>query len=289
MKLTRPSHLKLMLAERGIVPSRIMGQNFLVDANLVRIIVDAAGIEPGAGVLEIGPGAGVLTEALLDQGAQVTAVEKDARLHAFLAERFADTPDLRLLHADALETDLADLVARGARTMVSNLPYSVGTRILLRLVGGPAIPDLVVVTLQLEVGQRLVAGPGSRDYGLASVQVQRRYDVEIVRRISRTCFYPPPEVESAVIRLVRRPVPRAAPVSPSHFDALVKGAFTRRRKQIQRVLQEMGEAPRGMACATHDWLHSIGIDPAARPETLSVEQWATLSDAITNSEPKPET
>jgi hypothetical protein len=80
-------------------------------------------------------------------------------------------------------------------------------------------------------------------------------------------------VESAVIRLVRRPVPRAAPVSPSHFDALVKGAYTRRRKQIQRVLQEMGEAPRGMACATHDWLHSIGIDPAARPETLSVEQW----------------
>jgi 16S rRNA (adenine1518-N6/adenine1519-N6)-dimethyltransferase len=186
MKLTRPSHLKLMLAERCIVPSRIMGQNVLVDANLVRIIVDAAGIEPSAGVLEIGPGAGVLTEALLDQGAQVTAVDKDApstrsrgavRRHARPA----------LLHADALETGSGGPRGAGARTIVSNPAENPsGLRILLRLVGGPALPDLVVVTSQLDVGQRLVAGRLARLW--AGLRQVRRYDVEIVRRISPTCF-----------------------------------------------------------------------------------------------------
>lgn len=280
MKLTRPSHLKLMLAERGIVPSRAMGQNFLVDGNIVRLIAEDAALEASDGVIEIGPGAGVLTEAILAQAGRVTAIEKDARLYGFLRERFAGTQALDLRHADALEVDLAGLVGAGFRKVVSNLPYSVGTRILMRIFEQDPRPDLIVATLQLEVGKRLTAPPGSRDYGLVSVHAQRIYDVTITRRISGTCFHPPPDVESAVIRLVRRPVPRAAPDSPQHFHALVKGAFTRRRKQIQRVLQEMDEAPRGMARATPEWVASLGIDPAARPETLSVEQWGLLSNAL---------
>lgn len=280
MKLTRPSHLKLLLAGRGIVPSRAMGQNFLVDGNILRLIVDAAALNAADGAIEIGPGAGVLTEALVEQAGRVTAIEKDARLYAFLRERFADARSLALVHDDALDVDLAALVAAGYTKMVSNLPYSVGTRILMRLFEREPRPDLMVVTLQLEVGRRLTAPPGSRDYGLVSVHAQRLYDVEIVRRISGTCFYPPPEVDSAVIRLVRRPVPRATPSSLPHFRALVKGAFTRRRKQIQRVLQEMEESPRGMARATPEWFRVLGIDPAARPETLSAEQWCALSDAL---------
>lgn len=280
MKLTRPSHLKLLLAERGIVPSRAMGQNFLVDGNIVRLIIDDAVLADSDGVIEIGPGAGVLTEAILDRAARVVAIEKDARLHGFLRERFAGVPSLDLRHADALDVDLAALVAAGYGKLVSNLPYSVGTRILMRLFEREPRPDVMVVTLQLEVGRRLTARPGSRDYGLVSVHAQRLYDVEIVRRISATCFHPPPEVESAVIRLVRRAVPRATPASTPHFQALVKGAFTRRRKQIQRVLQEMDEAPRGLARATPEWFAALGIDPAARPETLAVEQWCALSDAL---------
>jgi 16S rRNA (adenine1518-N6/adenine1519-N6)-dimethyltransferase len=280
MKLTRPSHLKLLLAERGIIPSRAMGQNFLVDGNILRLILDAASLEASDGVIEIGPGAGVLTEAMAEQAGRVTAIEKDARLYAFLRERFSDVRSLTLVHDDAMDVDLAALVAAGYTKMVSNLPYSVGTRILMRLFEKEPRPDLMVVTLQLEVGRRLTAPPGSRDYGLVSVHAQRLYDVEIVRRISGTCFHPPPDVESAVIRLVRRPIPRAIPSSPAHFQALVKGAFTRRRKQIQRVLQEMEEAPRGMARATPEWFATLGIDPAARPETLSAEQWCSLSDAL---------
>lgn len=280
MKLTRPSHLKLLLAERGIVPSRAMGQNFLVDGNILRLIVDAAAIESSDGVIEIGPGAGVLTEAIVEQAGRVTAIEKDARLYAFLRERFAGSRSLDLVHDDALDVDLSALVAAGFRKVVSNLPYSAGTRILMRFFEREPRPDLMVVTLQLEVGRRLTAPPGSRDYGLVSVHAQRLYDVEIVRRISGTCFHPPPDVESAVIRLVRRPVPRAVPSSQPHFAALVKGAFTRRRKQIQRVLQEMEESPRGMARATPEWFHALGIDPVARPETLSPEQWCALSDGL---------
>ncbi len=280
MKLTRPSHLKLLLAERGIVPSRALGQNFLVDGNILRLLVEAASPEESDGILEIGPGAGVLTEALVERAGRVLAIEKDARLYGFLRERFAGVPSLELRHADALDEDLAALVARGYSKLVSNLPYSAGTRILMRLFEREPRPDLMIVTLQIEVGRRLTAAPGSRDYGLVSVHAQRLYDVEILHRISPGCFHPPPEVESAVIRLARRPVPRARPASPSHFAALVKGAFTRRRKQIQRVLQEMEEAPRGMARATPDWVAALGIDPAARPETLSVEQWSALSDAL---------
>jgi 16S rRNA (adenine1518-N6/adenine1519-N6)-dimethyltransferase len=137
----------------------------------------------------------------------------------------------------------------------------------------------MLVTLQTEVAARLAAAPGSREYGLVSVHVQRLYEVAIVRRIPGSCFFPPPEVESSVVRLDLRPRPLAEPRSMPRFRALLKGAFTRRRKQIQRALQDMGWLPRSAANDGFESLRRIGIDPAARPETLSVEQWGALADA----------
>ena len=151
-----------------------MGQNFLIDGNIRDMIVKAADIQPNETVLEIGPGLGVLTEALLKQAGHVMAVEKDQRLHDIVQERFADRDNLELLHADALDLDLEARVQSGAIKMVSNLPYSVGTRILMELIGARHRPERMVVTLQRDVADRMTAAHGGKVYGLLSIAAQAR-------------------------------------------------------------------------------------------------------------------
>jgi len=274
----RASNLRRLLAERSIAPSKRLGQNFLVDGNIVRILADAAAVTRDDAVLEIGPGAGALTGALLERAGRVVAVEKDARLCDWLRERFAAERGLTLVQADALDVDLAALAADGCRVMASNLPYSAGTRILMKIFGAAPRPERMVVTLQTEVAERLAAAPGSRAYGLVSVHAQRLYDIEFVRRIPGSCFYPAPDVESSAIRLALRRQPRAEPRSIARFNTLVKGAFMRRRKQIQRALHDMGWMLPD-AADSFAWLRAAGVDPAARSETLTVEQWGALADA----------
>lgn len=282
MKATRSSELRAMLAQHGIHPSKALGQNFLIDGNIARIIADAAGADARDTVLEIGPGAGALTHELLARAGRVIAVELDHRLAGWLRERYADEPRLDLVEGDALQIGLPDLLRRGCGILASNLPYATGTRMLVEAMHAPDPPKRIVITIQTEVADRVLAAPGDPAWGLLGLWASRLYSVERVRRVPGSCFWPPPDVESCVIRLERLPKPRVALKSVPRFIAATRHLMMHRRKQLRRALREWPHVrdqwPTSEAAT--QWLHALHLDPSARPETLTLEEWATLSNAL---------
>lgn len=273
MNLTAPSEVKALLDQLDFRPSKVLGQNFLIDANILKIILTTAFLHQSDGVLEIGPGLGVLTEWLARWSGKVVAIEKDRRLFDYLSERFEKTRNLRLIHADALDVNLDEILADGVNKVVANLPYSVGSRLLVELTELPHRPEQIVVTVQREVAERLTAKPGTRDYGLLTVFAQLRYDIGIRKEVSPTCFYPPPDVHSAIVNMVLRDEqPELRDVE--QFKALVKTAFAQRRKQLLTVLKK--NFPTGI----EDTMQKLGIDLRARPENLSPTQWTALANAL---------
>ncbi len=282
MKRTRPSEIKALLAERDILPSRVLGQNFLVDQNILDIILASAHVAEGDGVLEIGPGLGVLTEPLLARARQVVAIEKDRRLHAYLQETFGGHPRLELIQADALDLDLPDYIhTKGITHVVSNLPYSAGTRILVELIHAESRPLRMVVMLQSDVAERLVAGPGTKAYGSLSIQAQLYYDVVLRKQVSPSCFYPPPEVRSALVEFYRLDATRHAVHAPDHFRALIKWCFSQRRKQIGTILHHAPASLMGTAPAIATCLETAGLTHDRRPESIAIAAWCALSNALT--------
>jgi len=278
MNLTSPSQVKSWCIENGFHPSRALGQNFLIDRNVLEAIVAAARVEAGCRVLEIGPGLGVLTEALLHAGASVTAVEKDARLAARLVEAFG-CPALRVVVADALEVSLDDLFTPPFDCCVSNLPYSVGTRILLDIARHPSAPRSLTVLVQTEVAARFAAHAGDAERGQAGVWLQLDYDVTIVRAVKASCFWPRPEVGSTLVRLDRRPCPLAA-AERRMFEVLTRHAFMHRRKQMRAVLRN-APAPIGRDDEELARIFAaVGVDAHDRPEMLSNAQWVALTGEL---------
>jgi len=278
--LTRPTAVRRMLAELAVRPSRALGQNFLVDANILRILVDAAELSPSDGVVEVGPGLGALTDALLARAGRVLAVEKDARLAAHLADRYAGNARFELLPCDALSVDWARRLGGGLNKVVSNLPYAVGSRVLVDLAGAPRPPDSMVVTVQQEVGARLTARPGEKDYGLLTLLVGYRYRGCAVKRVGPRCFWPPPQVHSSIVRLMRCGGAALSCEEDRLFRELAAVAFRHRRKQLGRVLTRHWRHPRvaeGRALAA---LEALGIAPEARPETVAVDQWVALAKGL---------
>lgn len=275
--LTHPSEVKALLGELGLRPRKQLGQNFLIDANILKIILAAAHIEPGDRVLEIGPGLGVLTEWLVRYADEVTAVEKDPVLLAYLHRRFAGAERLRLVHADILECDLPAFFAGGINKVAANLPFSVGTRALVGMLEGDSVPERMALTVQQEVAQRLAAGPSTADYGLLSVLAQTRYRVTLRKTIRPTCFLPAPEVQSALVQLDRREdAPELAGRWPTFRD-LVKTAFSRRRKQLATLFRTV---PEWQAVAPPDLLARVGLPAEVRSEQISPDQWAALFLAL---------
>ena len=278
MNLTSPSQVKAWCIENGFHPSRALGQNFLIDRNVLEAIVAASGVQPGERVLEIGAGLGVLTEALLQTGASVTAIEKDTRL----AERLAETlqhPALQVMAADALELPLDSLFSPPFERCVSNLPYSVGTRILLDMTRHPAAPHSVTVLVQTEVAERLAAQEGGAERGHAGVWVQLDYSVTLVREVKASCFWPRPEVGSTLVRLDRHPCPLSAEERRC-FEALTRHAFMHRRKQLGASLRK-APAPLGQSDeALVRLFEAADVDPRDRAETLSNAQWLALAKAF---------
>lgn len=266
MNLTRPTEVRALLERLDFKPSRVLGQNFLIDGNILRIMLDAAELKPGDAVLEIGPGLGVLTGPLLERAGRVVAVEKDDVLATHLRQTLGGIPKFTLHHADALDLDLAGLLADGLHKVVANLPYSVGTRILVELCQAPARPERMVVTVQREVADRMVAAPGKKDYGVLSVLLQLDYAVSLHKTVPRGCFFPVPQVESAIVLLQRQP--RAPyPADPARYRSLVKRCFEHRRKQLGSLIRNDAA------------IAQAGLDPHQRPETIPVEGWVRLSDA----------
>jgi 16S rRNA (adenine1518-N6/adenine1519-N6)-dimethyltransferase len=280
-----------------------LGQNFLVDRNILDIIIEAADPSPPDVILEIGPGLGVVTEELLRRGARVVAVEKDARLHGFLRERLGGDGNLDLIHADALNLDLSALIQGGAfgvgrdtpggRTgcalaspgergtrigkVVSNLPFRVGGRILGALVAAEAPAGRMVLTVQQEVGRRLAAAAGTSDYGMLSVWAQLSYHVEPVRNVKPNCFWPKPAVTSAIVNMKRRGAVPVSGAARDLFHRLTKRAFTFRRKQMATVLRRVLPTLGCGHAQPVDLLAAVGSDTKARPEDLTVDQWSALA------------
>ena len=259
---------------------RSLGQNFLVDPNLQRKIVAAVEPAPGDTVIEIGPGRGALTGHLaeaLEGGGRLVAVELDDDLAADLERRFHATPHVRIVHADALEWEPGGLVAGGAAKVVGNIPYNITSPLLFRLLEWRPPPERVVVMVQKEVADRVLAGPGSKAYGALTVGVQAVAEAERLFDVGRNAFRPVPGVDSTVLQL--RPTGALAEDRADALRSLTRAAFGMRRKQMQKILRT---AP-GYGLAAEDAgsvLEQVGIEPAARPESLGPEIVLALADAL---------
>ncbi len=278
VNLTSPTRIRALLEERGLQTSQTMGQNFLIDANIRDIIVATAAVGPDDVVLEVGPGLGVITEPLTRLARRVIAVEKDAGFFAWLQESLGSRPNLELIKGDALDLVAERVPGWGVTQVVSNLPYSVGSRILMDLFALPDPPAFITVTVQLEVAERLKARVGHPERGLMGVWAQRWYDVKVVKTIHPTCFLPRPKVQSAIVRLTRHGnVPTA---DGAFFRALTRVAFGYRRKQIATILNRSAAELRLDGAATTAALGELGIDPQRRPETFDRETWERLAGRL---------
>jgi len=275
------SEMKEILVGRDIQLTKSLGQNFLHDGNQLRRIIAAAELVPSDKVLEIGPGLGPLTELLVQQAAEVLAIEKDARLLTVLKERFPPAPlgapALRLVHDDAL-----DFLKREARDwtdwkLVANLPYAVASPILVELAQTPRCPSRLVATLQSEVAARLMATAADKDYGVLTLLVQLAYEPRGWFKIPAGSFFPSPEVDSACVCLVRRPSPLLPPELRAPFVRIVKRAFSQRRKMMRKLLKTewpLETVDRAIA--------SLGpeVAPETRAERVSLENFVRLTQFL---------
>jgi len=255
---------------------RSLSQNFLIDPNLKGKLVDALEAEPTDVVLEIGPGHGELSERMVGAVARLILVEKDDRLVAHLRERWSDRDDVSIVHADALETDLSGLAegCSGLR-VISNVPYSITSPLLFRFLEVRPRPLRIVVLVQEEVGRRIVAEPGTREYGALSVGVRTRAEARIAFRVGRLVFRPVPAVDSVAV-VIDPKIDAPGEKDLEALRTLTRVAFSRRRKQIRRILRDAPEygltAPEAEAL-----LAEAGIDPMARPETLEPDVFLGLA------------
>jgi 16S rRNA (adenine1518-N6/adenine1519-N6)-dimethyltransferase len=274
MKLSRLSDVRDLTTSLGFNPSRVLGQNFLIDGNILDIIIEALALQPDDRVLEVGPGLGVLTERLLAEAGHLTAIEKDRRLCAHLREHFDGVEGLALVEGDALACGMDQILAAGITAFASNLPYSVGSRILVDICTGAALPDRMVVMVQLEVAQRITARGGDRHNGVLAVACQLGYDVELIKVVSPNCFWPRPDVRSGIVRFNRRDRGCLTAAQRRHCLALVKRTFGQRRKQAARLLAA-GSTATVEECQA--LLIELGFDPRSRAEDLGVATWEALS------------
>jgi len=265
-----PSTTRDLLARLNHQPKRFLGQNFLVDGNIVRKSLELAGVAAGDTVVEVGPGLGTLTSALLAAGADVWAVEKDRQLHAHLTESLVpNQPRLHLLEGDAMDHPLADLPPDRATAfkIVANLPYAIATPWLDAVLSGP-LPERMVVMLQQEAAQRYTAQPGSKQFGAISIFLQAAYDVAPGHKVDASCFFPRPDIESYLLHLTRKPAPFI--FSPA-AKAMIRACFQQRRKQIGGLLR--GKLPEEQSSSWLAGLTAAGLGPQARPEQIPVALW----------------
>ncbi len=264
--------LREVIARHGLTASKSLGQNFLFDEQLLTRIAAVPGRLTDQPVLEVGPGPGGLTRALLRAGAQVTAVEMDRRCLPALAELGEAFPGkLRVIEGDALKVDAG---LAGPFHIVANLPYNVGTALLVKWLGGEAWPPhwaSLTLMFQQEVAERIVAAPDSGAYGRLAVLAQWRCNARIAMRVHRSAFTPPPKVMSAIVHLTPAEMP--AGVSARMLERLTEAAFGQRRKMLRQSVKGL---PGALAA-----LETLGIDPQRRAETLSVAEFVAIARVLT--------
>jgi 16S rRNA (adenine1518-N6/adenine1519-N6)-dimethyltransferase len=279
------SRTRAILAARGLRPRKARGQHFLVDVRVRDAIVAAAGVGPGDTVVEIGPGTGALTEALLRCGARVFGVELDRELAAALPEALGQPPGLTVWVADALRCDfgahLRDHPACGRIRVVANIPYYITTPLILRLLGCRALFSTLHLTVQREVAERIGARPGTKAYGALTLACQYRADTRPVLAIPRSAFHPIPEVDSTLVRFDLLDAPRVSVSSPARLFRVIRAAFGQRRKTLRNALHGGGWSITALEAA----LDACGIAGQRRGETLTLKEFARLSEAL----PEPKT
>jgi 16S rRNA (adenine1518-N6/adenine1519-N6)-dimethyltransferase len=267
-----PEPLREVIARHGLSASKALGQNFILDRQLLARIAAIPGSLEGERVYEVGPGPGGLTRALLDAGAEVVAVERDRRCLPALDELHREFPTrLAVIEGDALKVSAREIAGAGAH-VVANLPYNVGTALLLNWLSGDWPPWWSSLTLmfQQEVADRIVAAPDSNAYGRLSVAAQWRSAPRIAMRLGRSAFVPPPKVASAVVDIVPTDAPHG--VDPKVMERLTAAAFGQRRKMLRSSLKQF---PGALSAA-----EAIGIDVQRRAETLSVAEFVELARAL---------
>jgi 16S rRNA (adenine1518-N6/adenine1519-N6)-dimethyltransferase len=250
------TEIRTALESRGLRPLKQLGQNFLHDQNLARWLAEhaAAGLGAGAAIVEIGPGLGALTSHLLTQNLRVIALEKDRGLCVFLREKFAAEiarGDFDLREGDAL--DLLPRLGVAPAVICGNLPYYISTPLLMECLKLPGLPARLFFLVQKEVGQRLASAPGNKTYGSASILVQAGYQVEVVRTLPGSVFYPPPEIESVAVQLTPRARPLVAPADRASFATVVQRGFSQRRKKLSNLL-EIRDDRRAEELSPDDWV-----------------------------------
>ena len=289
MDLTSPATVKAIRDKYGLQPSKGLGQNFITDRNVLQRIVEGAGIEEGDMVIEIGPGIGVLTAALAEKSAFVTAVEIDARLIPVLKETLAGYNNIRVLNADILQMDIGQIIEvsraeglfDGKVHIVGNLPYYITTPIIMKLLEDQVPADSITVMMQKEVADRIRSAPGNRIYGAISVAVQYYCSVTKITDVPKEAFVPRPKVESTVLRLVPLKEKQIAVRDEKMFLRCVRAGFAQRRKTL---LNSLASACGMEKDTVRKSLESAGIDPTRRAETLSVEEFGKIADRFTHEQ-----
>ncbi|MFE8704025.1 16S rRNA (adenine(1518)-N(6)/adenine(1519)-N(6))-dimethyltransferase RsmA [Cytobacillus sp. FJAT-54145] len=283
--IATPIRTRTILEKYGFSFKKSLGQNFLIDTNILNRIVDHAHLTESSGAIEIGPGIGALTEQLARRSKKVVAFEIDQRLLPILAETLAPYSNTKVIHQDVLKADVAEVIQAEFEGMddimvVANLPYYVTTPIIMKLLEEKLPIRGIVCMLQAEVADRISAKPGTKDYGSLSIAVQYYTEAETVMNVPRTVFVPQPNVDSAVIRLTVRKEPPVKVKSEEFFFQVTKSSFAQRRKTILNNLTSQlpgGKEKKEQILAA---LNEANVDPGRRGETLSIQEYAQLSDAL---------
>lgn len=285
--IATPNRTKGILEKYGFSFKKSLGQNFLIDTNVLNRIVDFAEMSSETAAIEIGPGIGALTEQLAKRAKKVIAFEIDQRLLPILAETLEPYDNVKIIHSDVLKANVRQIVEEEFEPnqdimVVANLPYYVTTPILFKLLEEQLPIRGIVVMLQKEVADRIAAAPGTKDYGSLSIALQYYTEAETVMIVPRTVFVPQPNVDSAVIRLTKREEPAVTVQDEAFFFEVVRASFAQRRKTLMNNLVNNLQGIPKDKDLLEQMLQEAGIDPKRRGETLTIEEFGRLSDALYN-------
>ena len=283
--IATPIRTKAILEKYGFSFKKSLGQNFLIDTNILRNIVDYAELTESSAAIEIGPGIGALTEQLAKRCKKVVAFEIDQRLLPILEDTLEPYPNTCIIHQDVLKADVGKVIKEELAgisdiMVVANLPYYVTTPIILKLLEESLPIRGIVVMLQKEVADRISAKPGTKDYGSLSIAIQYYTEAETVMIVPKTVFIPQPNVDSAVIRLTRRKEPMVSVISEKFFFTVTRSSFAQRRKTILNNLTSQLPNGKEKKELILEALSQAEIEPARRGESLSIPEFARLSDAL---------
>lgn len=283
--IATPIRTQEIMAKHGLTFKKSLGQNFLIDPNILRKIVSQAGLTKDSAAIEIGPGIGALTEHLARDAGKVLAFEIDQRLLPVLADTLSPYDNVKVIHSDILKADVEQAIQEELAgfediMVVANLPYYVTTPIILKLLLEKLPIRGLVVMLQKEVAERITAKPGTKAYGSLSIAIQYYTDAEFAMTVPKSVFMPQPNVDSAVIRMIKRPEPIVQVIDEDFFFSVTRGSFVQRRKTILNNLQSAmpnGKAKKDLILQALD---EADIDPTRRGETLSIKEFGLLSDKL---------